>query len=168
MKQLKVKLINILIRFKDFIDSIDNNKFVSGFSVVFVGIFFISIFMLDSDYSKREINAQDSFKLLEAYSLDTEHIDIPTEFYIESPVVPISIIDIKANGDLPSGIYAKIDETVQFNNLTDTDITLQSVQGDSLNLTIPQGTSASVAFYTSGILYYKVSDGRVGRIFIEE
>ena len=169
MKNIKSSLIAKSIKVKDYVDSIDNSRFVFGLSTFFVGAFFVSVFTLDKDYSQRgELIVNDTSKLLEIYSLDEQELDIPAQTYIKPVVVSISIIDIKPDVDLPTNIYAKVGDTVRFNNLTGLGITVQSVQGEDLNLTIPQGSNSSTAFYTSRIFYYKVSDGRVGRIFIEE
>jgi len=169
MKNIKSSLIAKLTKIRNYIDSIDDSRFVFGLSIFFVGAFFVSVFTLDKDYSKRgELIVNDTSKLFEIYSLDEQEIAISAQTYIKPVAVPVSIIDIKPDVDLPTNIYTKVGDTVRFNNLTGLDITVQSVQGEDLNLVIPQGSNSSTAFYTSRIFYYKVSDGRVGRIFIED
>ncbi len=164
MQKLKSKLIKL----NNFINSISNTHFVYTLSAVFIGVFFLSVFLLDKDFGKRFIqNKKDSSKLLEVYNLDTENIVIPTEQDLNYIEPKFYTIDLKQSGII-SSIYVKAGETVQFNNLTDKDITVESVQGESLKLDIPQGTNASTTFYSKGIFYYKLSDDRVGRVYIEE
>ncbi|MDA1338173.1 MAG: hypothetical protein O2871_02320 [bacterium] len=165
MKQYVKKLSKIKERF----DSFNSGYFTSGLTAVFVGVFFLSVFYIDRDFSKRGLDQQgDSPQILEIYSLDTSILDIPTKFIAETTPIPIHIIDIKSNLTPPTITYSKVGETVQFNNLTEKDIIVESVQGESLKLEIPYGTNASTTFYETGIFYYKISDDRVGQIFIEE
>ena len=164
MKQYVKKLSKIKERFYSF----NSAYFTSGLTAVFVGVFFLSVFYIDQDFSKRGLDQQgNSPQILEIYSLDTTGLDIPTEFVAETTPIPIHIIDIESNLTPPTITYSKVGETVQFNNLTDKDIVIESVQGDILKLEIPFGTGASTTFYNTGIFYYRLSDDRIGQVYIE-
>jgi hypothetical protein len=161
--------IEMLAKIKERFGSFNSAYFTSGLTAAFVGAFFLSVFYIDQDFSKRgEGKQNDSPQTLEIYSLDTTGLDIPTQFIAETTPIPIHIIDIKSNSIPPTITYSKVGETVQFNNLTDKDIVIESVQGESLKLEIPFGTGASTTFYSTGIFYYRLSDDRVGQIFVEE
>ena len=164
-EKLKVKFDNVFKK----IDNINTSYFVSGLTAVFVCVFFISVYFLDKDFNGRFVTSIDkSSQMLEIYSLDTPSINIPSTFEPEIKPQTIHIIDIKADDKPMSIMYSKVGETVQFNNLTDTDVVVSSVQGEDLKLEIPSGTGASTVFYNAGIFYYKLSDDRVGQVYIEE
>jgi len=151
------------------INNISTGYFVSGLTAAFVAVFFISVYFLDKDFNSRFTKSVDkSSQMLEIYSLDTSSINIPSRFEPEIKPPIVHIIDIKADDKPMSIMYSKVGETVQFNNLTSTDIVVSGVQGEDLKLEIPSGTGASTVFYNTGIFYYKLSDGRVGQVYIEE
>jgi len=172
MKKLDVEWLigarQYILRISEKVNTINALYFSAGISAIFIGALFTSIYFIDQDFQSRALGSdQKSSQLLEIYSLDTEEIVLPDQYKDNEKQLVIHIIDIKSESITPSLVYVKVGETVQFNNLTSFDISIESVIGQDLKLSIPQGTSISTALYDTGIFYYKLSDDRIGKIFVE-